>query len=67
MENTRTHHENKVSGNAKHAQMSTEEGVVGFYEAIFHCSNFPTESKSDVLAMSIPLATSEVEERMKVR
>jgi len=62
----RTHHENKVSGNAKHAQTSTEDGVVGFWEAVFHCSNFPTESRFGTLAMNIPLATSEAEERTTV-
>ena len=55
-----------MSGNAKHAQTSTEDGVVGFWEAVFHCSSFPTESRFDALAMSIPLATSEAKERISV-
>ena len=67
VENIKTHHAKEVSGNAKHAQKSTEEGVAGFWEAVSHFLNLPTQSKFDALAMNMPLAMSEAEEKMNVR
>jgi len=66
-ENTRTHHSKEVSGNAKHAQISTAHNVFGFREAISHRLNLLTLSKFDALAMKIQLATSEAEARAKVK
>jgi len=63
----KTHHAKEVSGNAKHAQISTEDGVLEFWEAISHCLNLPTQSKFDALATNVQLATSEAKERTKVK
>ena len=60
-----TLHTKEVSGNAKHAQMSTEDGAPGFREAISHCLNFPTQSKLHSLAMNMQLAMSEAKESTK--
>jgi len=63
----KTHHVKEVSGNAKHAQISTEDGVLGFREAISHCLNLPTLSKFDALTAKMQLATSEAEARTKAK
>jgi len=63
----RTHHAKEVSGKAKHAQVSTEDNVFEFREAVFHCLNLPTLSKFDALAMKMQLATSEAEDNIKVK
>jgi len=60
-----THHAKRVSGNAKHAQISTAAGVLGLREAISHRLNLPTQSKLDALAMNMQLAASEAKERTK--
>lgn len=65
--NTRTHHANEVSGNAKHAQISTDDGVVGFREAISHCLNLPTQSNFEALPINMQPAMSEAEESTKLK
>ena len=60
---TRTYHTKEVSGNAKHAQRSMEDNVLGFCEATSQFLNFSTESKLPLFAMKMQLAASDPEER----
>ena len=59
----RAYHAKEVSGNAKHAQKSTEDHACWFRDAISHCLNFLTLSKLASFAMKMQLAASDAEER----
>ena len=63
----RTYHAKEVSGNVKHTQRSTDDGVCWSCEAISHCLNFSTLSKLASFAMKIQLAASDAEENIKAR
>ena len=59
-------HTKVVNCNAKHVQKSTDDRVVGSWEAIPHRSNLLIESSSGAVTMNIPLAVSEAKERISV-
>jgi len=63
--NVRTYHAKEVSGNARHAQKSTEANVFSFCEAISHCLNFATQSKPALFAMKTQPTASDAEESKK--
>ena len=63
--NVRTYHAKEVSGNARHAQKSTEANVFLFCEAISHCLNFATQSKPALFAMKTQPTASDAEESKK--
>ena len=56
-------HTKVVNWNAKHAQKSTEDDVVGSDP---HRSNLLIESSSGAITINIPLAVSEAKERIGV-
>jgi len=66
-ENTRTYHAKEVSGNAKHAQKSTDDNFFGSCEAVSHFLNFSTQSKPFLCATKMQPAASDPEERIKAR
>jgi len=59
-------HTKVVNGNAKHAQKSTENCVVGSWEAVSHCLNLPIESRFDAATINIALEIREAKERIRV-
>jgi len=61
------YHAKEVSGNAKHAQKSTEDNACWLCDAISHCLNFSILSKHSPFAMKMQLAASDAEESTKAK